>query len=90
MFGSEYHWLDTPLRSARGASTRLVRSGLLTLGVGAFCTACVLLPVSASLHQTVAAAVPAATAVKDSAQNELPRFFLRLWVLLPRLSPLEH
>ena len=89
MFGSEYNWLVTPVRSARGLTVRLVRNSLLTLGVGAFCLSCVLLPYRASLPPVAGVAAPAATAttIKETAQSELPRFLLRLWVLVPYLLP---
>ena len=89
MFGSEYNWLVTPVRSARGLTVRLVRNSLLTLGVGAFCLSCTLLPYRAPLAPVAGVAAPAATAttIKETAQSELPRFLLRLWVLVPYLLP---
>jgi hypothetical protein len=87
MFGSEYNWLVTPVRSARGLTVRLVRNSLLTLGVGAFCLSCTLLPYRAPLAHVAGVAAPGATTIKETAQSELPRFLLRLWVLVPYLLP---
>jgi len=87
MFGSEYNWLVTPVRSARGLTVRLVRNSLLTLGVGAFCLSCALLPYRAPHAPVAGVAAPAANTIKETAQSELPRFLLRLWVLVPYLLP---
>src|SRR6478736_7473319 len=69
MFGSEYNWLVTPVRSARGLTVRLVRNSLLTLGVGAFCLSCALLPYRAPHAPVAGVAAPAANTIKETAQS---------------------
>ena len=82
MFGLQYNWL----LSVRGISVRLARNGFLTLAVGFFCFACVVIPRSAPLTAATAA-VPATTAINQTADTELPRILVRLWILVPRLLP---
>lgn len=89
MFGSEYNWLVSSARNARGVSVRLARGGLLTLAVGAFCATCALLPSSPALAPAapVTLAAPTAVALKETAESEAPRLLIRLWVLVPYLLP---
>lgn len=88
MFGFEYNWLLSPARTARGLSVRLARGGMMTLAVGAFCLACSFVP-SGPLTPAAPAtlAAPTAVALKETAESELPRTLLRLWVLVPYLLP---
>ena len=87
MFGFQHHWLLSPVRTARGLSVRLARGGLLTLAVGAFCLSCAMLPSALSLPPAVTVAAPTAVTLKETAESELPRTLLRLWVLVPYLLP---
>jgi len=87
MLGSEYNWILSPTRTARGLSVRLARGSLLTLAVGAFCLSCVLLPPTFAPTSAVAAAAPATATLKETAQSELPRALLRLWVFVPYVLP---
>jgi len=87
MFGFQHNWLLSPIRTARGLSVRFARSGLPTLAVGAFCLTCALLPSALSLTPAVAVAAPTAVTLKETAESELPRTFLRLWILVPYLLP---
>lgn len=86
MFGPEYNWLLSPARTARGLSVRLAHGGLMTLAVGAFCLTCVLIPSTAKLAPTSVVG-PASVTIKETAQSELPRVLLRLWILAPYLLP---
>jgi hypothetical protein len=88
MYGFEYNWLLSPVRTARGLSVRLARGGMMTLAVSAFCLTCALLP-SGVLAPAAPATLAAPTAVvlKETAESELPRTLLRLWVLVPYLLP---
>ncbi len=86
MLGSEYNWLLSPARTARGLSVRLARSSFLTLGVGAFCLGCALFS-TARLAPPAAVATPSAAVLAETAQSELPRVLVRLWVLVPYLLP---
>ena len=83
MFGLHYHWLLT----IRGLSVRLTRNSLLTLAVGVFCFACLLVPRHAPLTSVAAVTAPAAVAIQQTTDAELPHMLLRLWILLPRLLP---
>jgi len=84
MFGLQYNWL----LSALGASKRLARGGLLTLAVGIFCLACVLLaPSSASFSRVAAVTAPTAVSLQEKREAELPYMLIRLWILVPRLLP---
>jgi len=87
MFGSEYKWLLSPARPARGLSVRLARGGLLTLAVGAFCLACALLPSATAFAPAAAVAAPAAVTLTENAPAGLPRALVRLWILAPYLLP---
>jgi len=93
MFGFEYNWLLSPARTARGLSVRLARGGMMTLAVGAFCLACSFVPsgpLTPAAPATLAAptaVAPTAVALKETAESELPRTLLRLWVLVPYLLP---
>ena len=84
MFGLQYNWL----LSARGLSVRLARGGPITLAVGTFCLACVLVPSAASLSRVAAVAAPtAAVSLQQNTDAELPYMLIRLWILVPRLLP---
>lgn len=81
MLGSEYRWL---LRHP------LVRGSLLTLGFALFCLGCLILP---ALPGSCLAYVPEPVAAVEAVANDhdpraaWPRAMLRLWILLPQLSP---
>jgi hypothetical protein len=89
MIGSEYSWLLSLSRAARGGmKIRLARGGLLTLGIGLFCLSCLLGGgPHAGACATPVAPAPAEITLPQDAGSEWPRVFLRLWFLAPTILP---
>ncbi len=79
MFGSEFRWL--PLHP-------LIRCGLLTLTMAAFCLGCLFFasrPPAAAPEPV--ASITAAESPETDSRAAWPRTVLRLWLLVPQLLP---